>query len=249
MNSSTSPSPRSVSCRARRRRRPGALGSSNVPGRLMPMSACLRLAGAVDDAAHDRHAHAPRRPGSAPTRPACARAMWCLDALRHLLEERAGGAAAAGTGADLGPERAQAQRLQHLHGHQHLLGAVAARLRRERDADGVADALVEQDGQAGRRGHDALHAHARLGQAEVQRVVAAARQLPIDVDEVAHAADLGADDDPVVRQAGLLGQLRRAQGRLQHGLDHHLAGVARRGRAGVGVHQLGQQVPGRASPS
>ena len=139
-------------------------------------------------------------------------------------------------------ERAQAQRLQHLLRHQHLLGAIATRRRRQRDADGVADALVEQDRQAGRGGDDALHAHARLGQPQVQRVVAATRQRAIDVDQVAHAADLGAEDDAVVRQTGRLGQLGGAQGRLQHGLDHHLARLDRCRRARVGVHQLGQQV-------
>jgi hypothetical protein len=35
---------------------------------------------------------------------------------------------------------------------------------------------LEQDRQAGGRGDDALHAHARLGQAEVERVVAARRE-------------------------------------------------------------------------
>ena len=93
--------------------------------------------------------------------------------------------------------------------------AVAARLGRERDADRVADALVEQDREAGRRGDDALHAHARLGQAQVQRVVAARGEPAVDVDQVAHAADLGAEDDPVVAQAGLLGQLGRAEGGLR----------------------------------
>ena len=138
-----------------------------------------------------------------------------LDALRHLLEEGARGAAAAGAGADLRPEGAQAQRLQDLHGDLHLLAAVATGRRRQRDADGVADALVEQDGQAGRRGHRALHAHAGLGEAEVQRVVAATGQLAVDVHEVADAADLGAEDDAVVGEAGGLGQLGRAQRRLR----------------------------------
>ena len=45
-----------------------------------------------------------------------------------------------------------------------------------------------------------------------------------------------------MRQPGLLGQARRSQGRLDHGLDHHLAGVARLGGGGVGVHHLGQQL-------
>ena len=39
---------------------------------------------------------------------------------------------------------------------------------------------------------------------------------------------------------GLLCQLGRAQRRLEHRVDHHVAGVTRRRRPCVGVHQLGQ---------
>ena len=66
----------------------------------------------------------------------------------------------------------------------HLLGAVATRLGRQRDADRVADALGKEDREAGRRGDRALHAHARLGQPEVERVVAARGQRAVDVHEV-----------------------------------------------------------------
>ena len=101
---------------------------------------------------------------------------------------------------------------------------------------------LEEDGQAGRRGDDALHGHARLGEAEVQRVVAARGEPAVDVDQVLHAADLGAEDDPVVAQPGGFGQLGRTEGGGQHRLDHHVAGVARGRQAGVLVHQLGQQL-------
>ena len=114
-----------------------------------------------------------------------------LDLLGHLLEERGGRPAAARTGRDLRQERAQAHRLEDLLGDLDLALARRAGLRRERDPDRVADALVEQDGEARRRGDDALVAHARLGQAEVERVVAAGGEQPVDVDEVAHAGDLG----------------------------------------------------------
>ena len=88
---------------------------------------------------------------------------------------------------------------------------------------------------------DPLVAEPRLGQAEMQRVVGSRGEQPVDVDEVAHLRDLRADDDPVVAQAGLLGQLRRAHRRLDHRLDHHVAGVARLGGRRVLVHQLGQE--------
>ena len=42
-------------------------------------------------------------------------------------------------------------------------------------------------------------------------------------------------------QPGRLGQLRRPHRRLEHRLDHHVAGVARLGEPGVRVHQLGQE--------
>ena len=44
-------------------------------------------------------------------------------------------------------------------------------------------------------------AEARLGEAEVERVVGARGQEPVDVDEVADLGDLRADDDPVVARA------------------------------------------------
>src|SRR5215469_3577150 len=68
-----------------------------------------------------------------------------LDLLRHLLEERGGRAPAAGTRRDLRDEVAKAHGLQDLLGDLYLFGPIAARLRRERDADGVADAVLEQD--------------------------------------------------------------------------------------------------------
>ena len=109
--------------------------------------------------------------------------------------------AAARAGADLRQERAQAHRLEDLLGDLHLALAGRAGLRRERDPDRVADALVEQDRQPGGRGDDALVPHPGLGQAQVERVVAARREQPVDVDQVADAGDLGADDDPVVAHA------------------------------------------------
>jgi len=70
-------------------------------------------------------------------------------------------------------EGPQAHGLQDLLRHDHLLRAVAARLWRERNADGVADAFLQQHGHRSGGGNDALRAHAGLGEAEVQRVVAA----------------------------------------------------------------------------
>src|SRR5262245_60819374 len=109
----------------------------------------LRLPGPVDDAAHDRDRQVldtgiARRPlGHASL-------DMALDALRHLLEERARRPSADRTGAELGAEGAQAERLQGLHRDTHLLAAVTTRLWGQRDTDGVADALVEEDGEGSR---------------------------------------------------------------------------------------------------
>ena len=92
----------------------------------------------------------------------------------QLLEGGRGGAAAAGARRNQRQERAEAHGLQQLLADLHLAGAVAAGLRRQRDADGVADALLQQDAERRRRGDDALRAHAGFGEAEMQRVIGAA---------------------------------------------------------------------------
>src|SRR5690349_22552364 len=50
-------------------------------------------------------------------------------------------------------------------------GAVAAGLRRQRDADGVADALLQENAERRRGRHDALRAHAGFGEAEMDGVI------------------------------------------------------------------------------
>ena len=170
----------------------------------------LALAGPIDDAAHhgDRHV-LDARVVFAPFGHAVAQVR--LDALRELLEKAARGAAASGTRDDHRREGAQPHGLQDLLRDEHLLRAIAAGLGRERHAHRVADALLQHDGHAGGRGHDALRSHARFGQAQVQRVVAARREVAVDRDEILHAAHLRAQDDVVVRQAELLGALRRSR--------------------------------------
>ena len=127
MNSSTRPSPRSVRS-SRPSMNTGATGSSNVPGQADPDVGVLRLARAVHDAAHDRDAHLlDARVGLPPLRHPVLQVP--LDLLGHLLEERRRRPAAAGAGADLGQERAQAHRLEDLLGDLDLALAAGARLR------------------------------------------------------------------------------------------------------------------------
>ena len=128
-----------------------------------------------------------------------------LDVLGELLEDGRGRAAAAGAGGDDRHEGAKAHRLQDFLRDLHLERAVAAGLGRQRDADRVADPFLQQDAERGGGGDDALRAHAGLGQAEMDRVVAARREHAVDGDQVLHAGDLGREDDAVARQADLLG--------------------------------------------
>ena len=172
-----------------------------------------------------------------------------LDRLGEFLEHGRGGAAAAGAGGDDGQERAEAHGLQQFLRHLDFARAVAVRLGRQRDADGVADAFLQQDAHRGRGGDDALRAHAGLGEAEMQRMVGAAGEIAIDGDEVLHFGDLGRQDDLFAREADLLGALRREQGRLHDRLAHHGIGRDGRGASRCSRPSAASAVPGRASPS
>ena len=130
-----------------------------------------------------------------------------------------------------------------------FFGAVAAGRGGERDADGVADAFLQDHGQSSGGGDDAFGAHAGFGEAEMQRVVAARGERAIDVDEVLHAADFGAEDDLVATQAVLFGERRRVQRAHDHCFHGDFAGVFGLGKQGVLVHHAGEQGADRASPS
>ena len=94
----------------------------------------------------------------------------------------------------------------------------------------------------GRGGDDALRAHAGLGQAEMDRVVRAARDLAVDRDEVLHRRDLGREDDPVLGQAE---SPRRARPRSSADctIASRITARASIGRAElrVLVHQVGEE--------
>ena len=164
-----------------------------------------------------------------------------LHRLRQFLEEfRRSPAASRACGHQRG-ECAQADCLQQLLGDDHFLGPRRAGLGRQRDADGVADAFLQQHRQRRGRCDDALAAHARFGQAKVQREIAALRQVAIHRDQLLHAADLRREDDPVASQA----DFDRALGRIQRGAHQRLAQHPGRfpwfGAQMVLVHQAGGQ--------
>src|SRR6185312_15665797 len=67
-----------------------------------------------------------------------------LDLLRHLLEESAGSASAAGAGRDLRSKAADAHRLQNLLADKNFFCAVSVRSGCERYADRIANAFLQQ---------------------------------------------------------------------------------------------------------
>src|SRR5215467_14799405 len=142
----------------------------------------LALAGPIHHASHHRDLHlfylrvALLPDGHLP-------AEIALDLISHVLEESAGGSAAAGTGSDLGSEASQLQRLKDLLADDHLFGAIAIGKRRERSANGVANALLQKNTDGGRARDDALRAESGLRQAQMQAVVALFRQHAVDGDQ------------------------------------------------------------------
>src|SRR5258706_2524196 len=139
----------------------------------------LAFARAVDDAAHDRDVHVlDAGIALAPLRHLLA--QEALNLFGELLEISAGGAAATRTSDHHRRERAQAHGLKQFLGDCDLARPVPARVRGERDANRVADTLLEQYAERGGGSHDALFPHSRLREAEMQRIVATTWQLALD---------------------------------------------------------------------
>jgi len=157
-------------------------------------------------------------------------------------------ASAARAGGHLRREAAQAEGLEDLLGDPDLLGAITAGAGRERHADRVADARLQQDREPGGGCDDALGTHSRLGEAEVQGVVAAGGEHPVDVHQVLHPGDFGGEDDAVVRESGLFREGGRPECAFDHGVHGDGAGVARLRQTGVGVHHGGEQLLIEAAP-
>ena len=130
-------------------------------------------AGAVDYASHDCDFHF-FDAGIAVFPGGHLLAQVGLNLLGHFLEEGAGkcSAAASGAGCDLRGEAANAERLQNLLCDTDFFGAVAAGGGRKRNANGIADAFLQQNAERGAGGDDAFCAHARFGQSEMQRIIA-----------------------------------------------------------------------------
>ena len=175
----------------------GQFGDSPVPGSEMPMFAAFDSPGPFTTqpiTATDIVS----TPGCRGFHTGIIVAHVLLNALGQLLERRRRRPAAAGAGGDRRRERAQAERLQDLARGVHLFAPIAAGPRRERHANRVADAFVQQNRQRRRRPRDALHAHAGFGEAEVQRLIRLLREVAIDGDQIARPRDLARNDDLIL---------------------------------------------------
>ena len=106
-------------------------------------------------------------------------------------KRRRGRAPAARAGGYQRDEYPKAHGLQELLRHLHLERAVASRLWGQRDANRVADALLQQHAQRRRGRDDAFGAHARLGEAEMQGIIRPSPKVEVDRDQILHRRYLG----------------------------------------------------------
>ena len=108
--------------------------------------------------------------------------------------------------------------------------------------------LLQEHGHRRRRRDDALAAHARFGEAEMQRVVAAAREIGVDGDQVLHVRDLARQDDPLGRQSERFGLRRAFERRRDERFAHDRFGFRGARVARVVVHHARQQRLVEAAP-
>jgi hypothetical protein len=201
----------------------------------------FRFAGAVDDAAH----HGERHLLDAlvlllPLRHAVADVA--LDALGQLLERRAGGASAAGAGRHAGRERAQSERLEQLARGVNFFAAVAAGPRRQRDANRVANTFLQQDADGRGGPYGALGAHARFGEAQVQRLLGLAGEVAVDLNEILRLGNLARNNDLVAAQSALERQPGRFDRGKHHAIVDDLFGVEAQVAVGVFLHLAHDQL-------
>ena len=117
------------------------------------------------------------------------RAHVFLHHLGQVLEEFRGGAATARAGGDHRRERTQSHGLQQFLRDHDFLGARGAGFGRERDADGVADAFLQQYRERGAGGDDALAADRIILSCKVsgvQELIAVYRDLASRSDFALH---------------------------------------------------------------
>src|SRR6185295_15100835 len=195
----------------------------------------LRLPRTVDDAAHDRERH---------LLDAFVRhfplghlvADVALNPLGKFLERAARRPPASRAGGDARRERAQAERLEQLAGGVDLFAPIAVGPRRQRDANRVADALVQQHAHGRRRPHQALGSHPGFGEPEVQRLVGLLRQRAVDADQIARPRRLARDDGLILAQTALDRERRRLERRQHHAFVDDVFGRLAEVAIGVLLH-------------
>ena len=131
--------------------------------------------------------------------------------------------------------------MQNPLGDANFLSAIAAGRGRERDADGISDAFLQQHSECSARGDYAFCSHTSFSQSEVQRIIATRGQGAVDIDQILHAADFRAENDLIGAQAALFGELSRIQRAHDHRFHCDFSGVFRFGEARVLVHHSGEQ--------
>ena len=124
----------------------------------------------------------------------------------------------------------------------NFLAAVAAGARRERNANRVADAFLQQNADSRRGPDNAFRAHARFGEAEVQRLLGLAREVAVHLDEVLRLRNFAGNDDLVVAQAALERQFGRFDRGLHHAVVDDLFGVEAEVAVGVLLHLAHHQL-------
>jgi hypothetical protein len=82
----------------------------------------------------------------------------------------------------------------------------------------------------------------------MQRIVAAGCQHAVDVHQILHAGDLGAENDAIMPETRRLGKRGGLEGTLYHCFEDHETHVLRNRAARVGIHHCGQQVLVQRSP-
>ena len=200
----------------------------------------LAFTRAVDDATHDRHPqrlHA--RISHTPHRHLCPQEI--VNLLGKVLKSGAGGTATSRTSGDAGHKNPHPQGLQDFRCHDHFLGTRLTGLGCQRHTNRVANALLQQHGQSGRRSDRSLGTHTRFGQAQVQSIVATACQLAVNRNQILHSADFARQDDLVAVHPHGLRTTRRFNGRCDEGLVHDLTSLPGGTATAVRIHQLGQQ--------
>ena len=171
-----------------------------------------------------------------------------LNFVCQFLEKSTGGTATSGACRDHRCKRSQAHGLQNLLCDDDFPRAVATGFWRKRDADRVTDAFLQQNSQRRSRGDNTFATHAGFGQTEVQWIIATARQIAINGNQILHRAHFTAQDYFVAAQTQRFGFCSAFKCRHNQRLAHHDISFLWCIAPGVFVHHSGDQFRVERSP-